>query len=158
MARWPAITAFLLAIPAVAPFSQVRAQQASATTVKDEIRAFDQGWGDAEYTHDRKKLEQILDEGYVATFENGKTYDKSAFIDIVMGYKFPSPFNLVYDSIHIYGDTAITVSRFGFGDALGTKVTAVYIRRDGQWRVIAEQMTALAPPRPAPTPTTPAQN
>jgi len=147
MIRAWVVSAALLAGIALLPVFQTRAQQAEPSA-EDQIRAFDQRWGDAEVGHDRKTLERILDESFVATFEDGTTYERSAFIDLIMGYKFPSSFKLAYDFIHVHGDTAIVVARFGFDDKLGTKVTSVYIKRNGEWRVIAEQMTSLAPSKP----------
>jgi uncharacterized protein DUF4440 len=153
--RARAASAALLAVLALLPALQAQAQQPEPSA-EDQIRAFDQQWGDAEVGHDRKTLERILDEGFVATFNDGTTFEKATFIDFVMRYKFPSSFKVAYEFIRVHGDTAITVCRFGFSDPLRTKVTSVYLRRNGEWRVIAEQMTELAPSKPVAAPS-PAQ-
>jgi hypothetical protein len=43
----------------------------------------------------------------------------------------------------VHEDTAIVVDRFGTEPEV--KCTWVAVRREGRWRVIAEQMTAIAP-------------
>ena len=43
----------------------------------------------------------------------------------------------------MHEDTAIVVDRFGTEPEV--KCTWVAVRREGRWRVIAEQMTAIAP-------------
>jgi ketosteroid isomerase-like protein len=154
------ISLAVLPILAAWPCNQLRALQTDASTAastsdEDQIRAFDQRWCDAEFAHNRKALEQILADGFVATFEDGETFEKAAFIDLIMKYNFRSSFNTVHDIIRVHGDTAIVVARFGFGDTLRTKVTAVVMKQNGQWRAVAEQMTGLSapPPAAAPTPT-----
>jgi hypothetical protein len=150
MIRACAASAAIIASLALFGVSQARAQQ-TELNAEDQIRAFDKLWCDAEATHDRKALERMLDEGFVATFESGETFEKTAFIDQIMKYKFPGPFNLVHDVVRVYGDTAVAVSRFGYGDNLGTKLTSVYVKRNGRWRAVAEQMTGMPAPVPAAT-------
>ncbi len=132
------VSTLLLTILAVSPAT--RAQQANAPSAEDQIRALDKEWANAEVAKDRIALERILDEGFVVTFSSGKTFDRGEFIDLILKVNMP-PFNIVHDTIRINGDTAIIVDRFG--DNLDTKCTWVAVKRNGQWRVIAEQMTKI---------------
>ncbi len=147
MAGTCVVVTVLLAILAVSPAA--RAQQANVPSAEDQIRAFDKEWADAEVAKDRTALEHILDEGFLVTFSNGKTLDRGEFIDLIVKANMP-PFNIVHDTIRVYGDTAIIVDRFG--DNLDTKCTWVAVMRNGEWRAIAEQMTRIKtdPSSPAP--------
>lgn len=133
---------------------QARALQPVAPTAhpssdEDQIRLFALRWGAAEVARDRKTLEHILDDSFLATFGDGHTFEKADFIDLIMKMNLP-PMRLAHDFIRIHGNTAIIVTRFGFGDTLGTKCTWVAIRRNGEWRAIAEHMSEIEQPKPVP--------
>ena len=133
---WLAI-ATTLALGACAGTQITQPAQSSA---EQELHALDLAWCNAEVAHDRKALEQILDEGFVVTLRSGKTLDRAEFIDFIVGRQIP-PFEAVHDVIHVFGDTAIVVDRFGTG--LATKATWVAIRREGRWRVVAEALAKI---------------
>jgi len=119
------------------------ADQVAAPTAEAQVLALDQEWIDAEVNHDRKTLERILDDQFVVIGPSGKTRDKAAFIESILSQPI-APFKVTHDVVRIYGDTAIVVDRFGAEPEI--KCTWVAIRREGQWRVIAEQMTAISLP------------
>jgi ketosteroid isomerase-like protein len=145
---WAAAAA-LFATITIVPVIHSQATQANPATPEDEIRAFSKEWADAEVARDRKTLERILDDGFVATFSSGKTLEKAAFIQLIATIMMP-PFNIVHDVIHVNGDTAIVVDRFGAN--LDTKCTWVAVKRNGEWRAIAEQMTRVPPTAPVASP------
>jgi hypothetical protein len=120
-----------------------RADQAAAPTAEEQVLALDQEWIDAEVNHDRKTLERILDHQFVVIGPSGKTSGKAAFIESILSRPI-APFKVTHDVVRIHGDTAIVVDRFGAEPEI--KCTWVAIRREGKWRVIAEQMTAISPP------------
>jgi ketosteroid isomerase-like protein len=144
-----ATAAALFAVIWISPGIQAQASQANPTTPEDQIRAFSKEWADAEAARDRKTLEHILDDGFVVTFSSGKTLEKAAFIQLIATIMMP-PFNIVHDFIYVDGDTAIVVDRFGAN--LDTKCTWVAVKRNGEWRAIAEQMTRIPPTPPVATP------
>jgi ketosteroid isomerase-like protein len=146
--RWAAAAALFAGITIV-PGIHAQALQANPTTPEDQIRAFGKEWADAEVARDRKALERIIDDGFVVTFSSGKTIGKAAFIQLNATIMMP-PSNIVHDVIHVDGDTAIVVDRFGAN--LDTKCTWVAVKRNGEWRAIAEQMTRIPPTPPVATP------
>lgn len=117
------------------------------TTAERELRTLDKAWAHAETTHDKAALEQLLDTGFVATWASGKTVDRTAFIETVMRIAFDSSTTSVIDAVHVHGNVGVVLERFGM-TSLDTKVTWVAIKSGGSWRVIAEQMTKLTPPKP----------
>jgi class 3 adenylate cyclase len=144
-----AIAAALLAIMAIAACAGKRVDQAAANsatdpaTANEELMALDREWVEAEVKHNRQVLERVLDDGFVATFTSGTTYDKPAYIAAVVNAPI-TPFEVIHDLVRVHGDTAVVIDRIG--TAPGTKVVWVAIRREGRWRVIAEQFIAIAPP------------
>jgi hypothetical protein len=119
------------------------ADQAATPTAEEQVLALDQEWIDAEVNHDRGTLERILDDQFVVIGPSGKTRGKAAFIESILSRTI-APFKVNHDVVRIYRDTAIVVDRFGAEPEI--KCTWVAIRREGHWRVIAEQMTAISPP------------
>jgi len=104
-----------------------------------ELRALDDAWIEAEIGRDRAALERILHEDFLATFGSGRTVDRDGFIEMVMSNDIP-PFTVTLDYFRVFGDTAVVVERNGNGK---TKYTWVAIKRDGQWRVIAETFNRI---------------
>ena len=147
MIRALAIAVVLVASTALAACAGKRVDEPSAaaaatpTSANEELMALDREWVEAEVKHDRKVLERILDDGFVATFTSGTTYDKPAYIAAVVGAPI-TPFEVIHDLVRVHGDTAVVIDRVG--TAPGTKVVWIAIRREGRWRVIAEQFIAIA--------------
>lgn len=108
-----------------------------APSAEAELIALGQAWIDAEVGHDRKALEQILDEQFLATFQSGKTIDRKSFIDFIMNVEI-SPFQVVHDVIRVHGDTALVIDLSEDGKS---KYTWIAVKRDGQWQVISETFT-----------------
>lgn len=131
LARW--VTRLVLLVTVLL----VRGAAASA---EEQLLALDRAWVEAEVKHDRKALERILDEKLVVTYGSGKTTGRAEFIAEILSEPI-APYEVVHDLVRVFGDTAIVVDRFGPG--LKTKVTWVAIRRNGQWRVIAETFSSV---------------
>jgi ketosteroid isomerase-like protein len=125
--------------------------KASATSDEDQILALNREWGDAEVRHDEAILQRILDDRFVCTWHSGKTVDKAGFIVAVLRGSFISQ-TLSDEITFIHGDTAVsvgtdTVKGFAPDGAEETNVlrfTATFIKRDGQWRAVAEHIGGLA--------------
>ncbi len=101
---------------------------------QSELVALDDAWIDAEVRHDSAALEKILDDGFLATFASGKTLDRTAFLAWITQAQI-APFSVVHDEIRVHGDTAVVVDSTADGE---NKFVWIAIKRDRQWRVIAE--------------------
>ena len=111
-----------------------------------ELRALDRAWAAAELGHDKLALDQILADGFVVTVASGKTVEKAAFIETVMRLTMDSSTKSVIDIIRVHDKVGVVVERFGA--TLDTKVTWVAMKTGSQWRIISEQMTRIAAPKP----------
>jgi hypothetical protein len=112
-------------------------------------------WAAAEDKHDASTLRRILDDKFVARFGAKKPYDKEAFIkQEVSGDVDPTQSQTLTDeTVTIDHDTAVVV---GTDTARGTesgaaytvvyRYTVTYIRRDGQWRALAEHLVEVPKP------------
>jgi hypothetical protein len=127
-------------------------QTASQTDVRQEVLNLEKEWAVAEDTHDETALRRILDERFVGTFNSGKTYDKEAFIKAILAAHVDptSPQSLSYEAVIIDGDTAVVVgtdTRHGTKDGAPytavAKYTVTYLRRNGRWVALAEQLANL---------------
>jgi hypothetical protein len=79
------------------------------------------------------------------------TVGKAAFIEGIRKSTFTS-MNTMYDRIQINGDTAIVIGSFTVRLASGvdtqpSRYTVTYVKRQGAWRAIAEQIGSMAAPK-----------
>lgn len=119
----------------------------------DEVMAVVAKWADAVRDCDLKTLGSIFDEDAIITTYDGKTRGKTEELEAFKPdpkVKFSSVTN---DDVRlrVYGDvtvvTALTKMKLissGKESVFGLLYTAVFVRRDGKWRIVALQ-TARAP-------------
>lgn len=138
-----------LAIAAPVASGQTPAAKVSPSPDEKQLIALNQQWSDAEVKHDEATLQRILDDSFVFTDDDGKTTDKAGFIKEILQSHMTSQ-AAADDVVHTYGDTAVLVGtttvRFVSGgkeQALSFRYTVVYLKRNGQWRAIAEQLGRL---------------
>ena len=104
-------------------------------------------------TRDRAVLDRILAEDFVAVRGNGMSQSKAALIDAAT-----SPIrdirSVSWDNvqIHVRGDTAIVTGRsYLEGTSEGRDISNanqyadVYVRRGGEWKIIAARITRTSP-------------
>ena len=101
---------------------------------RDRLITLERQWIEAEIDKDRAALERVLHPRFVSTFQSGATVDRAAYIDIILSMDLP-PFTVSGHQIELHGDTAVVVDTLDGGD---TKFTWVGIKRDDEWRVIAQ--------------------
>lgn len=130
----------------LAGFLAVFAQAASAAEVgrtpREEVIALGDAWVLAEVAQDRVALQQIFDPAFLSTFVSGRTVDRAAYIDYIMGAKI-EPFRVVHDVVRVHADTALVID---LSESGGTKFTWIAIKRDGRWRVISQTFSKVTPP------------
>jgi hypothetical protein len=143
------------AVPAVlfitlALMPGVRSQPLSAD--EEQLVAIGKQWSDAEVKHDESVLNRVLDDDFVMVSGSGKiTVGKAAFIEGIRKSTFTS-MNTMYDRILINGDTAIVIGSFTVRLASGldtqpSRYTVTYLKRQGAWRAIAEQIGSITAPK-----------
>lgn len=112
---------------------------------EQQVLKLHQKWAEAELKHDAAALARILDDEFVASYASGKAMDKATFIAQAMKFSMASQ-TVSPDVVHIYGDTAtiagttIIRSLNGAGPARSCRYTKVYLKRDGHWFGITEEL------------------
>ena len=110
---------------------------------ESELIALGKAWIDAEVSHDKAALERILDERFVVTYSSGKTLDRAAFVERIMNAEV-KPFEVVNEVVNVHGDVGLVIDTTADHTV---KFTWVAVRKEGQWRVISETFSRIAPPK-----------
>jgi ketosteroid isomerase-like protein len=121
--------------------------------IEEELITLDKEWNDAEVRGDIVTLERILADELISTWLDGSVETKAKVLE-----SFKSG-NVIFESmtcndyvVRVYGDMAVmnhSATMKGqhndqdFHITYGT--THVWARRGGQWQVIANQLTHIAP-------------
>ena len=142
------------AIVLVVAFSSVQTQAevsaVPALTDEQQVIATETAWVQAEVQRDAAVLERVLDDRFLVNSSTGELSDKAAVIAEVLGWKMVSQ-TITDRTVLVDGDTAIVFGTANFrfavegkdDEASAGRYTTTYIKRDGQWRALALQMTAL---------------
>jgi len=148
-----AVITFLLAISAFLAAQQAAGHIDTSPTATDEIKALEMKLADLIVRGDWDEYASHIAPDYLHTRDNGHIEGKdqvmAALRDvnrkiIVMEME---PSDAV---IHIYGDTAIANAEFttrvrdsGQVKSRRIRLTDVFVKRDGQWSLVAEQETLI---------------
>jgi len=142
------------AIVLVVALASVRAVASAptiaASTDEQQVVATESEWVQAEIHRDAAVLERVLHDRFLVNSSTGKLSDKAAVIAEVLGWKMVSQ-TITDRTVLVDGDTAIVFGTANFRFAVdgqddevsAGRYTTTYIKRDGQWRALALQMTAL---------------
>jgi ketosteroid isomerase-like protein len=118
-------------------------------TSEREVLDLERAWVNAEIDRDEAALRAILDDQFVCTFGSGRLLDKEAFIRAIIGDGSNSMLShdLTERTFVLDGDTAVVVdtdtvrgTNKGASYTNVLRATAVYVRREGSWRVLAEHL------------------
>jgi ketosteroid isomerase-like protein len=128
------------------------AQRNTLTEVEQAVREMERMYRDAVMQQDVAAVGRILADDFIATSSRGEIRDKAKEIDDIR----PSPdfkmeaFNLDDIRVRVFSDTAIVTGRstlqVAFKGQSSTSVfryTRVYVKRDGRWQAVAQQLTRL---------------
>jgi ketosteroid isomerase-like protein len=122
-------------------------------SAKGAIAAIEQRRIDALLAGDVAALDAIIDEHCSHVESNGAARSKADFLADVARREFSFDlFEIEHNDIRVFGDTAVVAGRYRNvarikGEALPLKHARhlrVYLRRDGVWRLVAHQATAIA--------------
>jgi ketosteroid isomerase-like protein len=124
----------------------------SNSSVIDEVIRVEKRWVQAHRDLDLATLEEILAEDYVQIRADGSVIGKAEALQSYGSGKRKWDYADSDDyRISVYGDVAILLGRWiGRGENDGqrfdytARFMAIYFRRDGIWRLVADQATALS--------------
>jgi ketosteroid isomerase-like protein len=135
-------------LPALSVFTQSKAEREVSDTVKQ--------WASSIVSRDMDALGKILADDIVITDYNGKVRGKTEELEILK----PSPDVKTISvenedvKIKVHGKTAVVTARtimvFNIGGrdtAMSMRYTAVFVKRDRRWQIVALQTARLPPPR-----------
>jgi hypothetical protein len=110
------------------------------------IRQLDRAWLIEPYrTHDMSAYDTIVDPEFVITHSNGRTLGKAEKRADILGSEIVpagSPFAIASSTVRVFGDVAISTGTIT--ESLSdVHFTNSYVRRNGQWRVIASHLTRV---------------
>lgn len=107
---------------------------------QQELISLSDEWIAAEVGHDKRALERILDERFLATFaSSGKTIDRSAYIEWIMQSKI-EPFQVLNEVVNIHGDAALVIAT---STNRTIKFTWVAVRKGERWQVVSETFSRI---------------
>jgi hypothetical protein len=129
---------------------QAEVPAAPALTDEQQVIATETEWVQAEVHRDAAVLDRVLDDRFMVNSSTGKLSDKTTVIADVLSWKMTSQ-TITDRTVVVDDDTAIVYGTANFRFAVEGKddevwagrYTTAYIKRDGRWRALALQMTAL---------------
>lgn len=117
------------------------------------VREMERVYRDAVMRQDVAAIGRILADDFVATSSRGEIRNKAKEIDDIR----PSPdfkmeaFNLDDINIRLFGDIAVVTGRStlevafkGLSSTSVFRYTRVYVKRNGRWQAVAQQLTRMA--------------
>lgn len=132
------------------------ASASSASAVEQELLKLERAWLDAYQKHDVAAMERIEADDFSITHSNGQVITKAQEI---ANLKKAGPgessmtFSTEETKVRLFGDTAILngiVVMKGNNSTQRSRYTDVYVKRNGQWQVVASHLSQIpAPAAPA---------
>ena len=124
---------------------------ASQAAAEKTVLQFEQDWTAALAKHDLNFLERAEAEEYTYTDPAGRTSHKDDDLARAqMGDMQIDSFSIKDEKVQMYGDTAVITGQTDIkGAERGTNITGSYrwtdlfVRRNGDWQVVASQATAI---------------
>jgi ketosteroid isomerase-like protein len=142
-----------LAVALVAPAgTQETAASSAHTRIEKEVLKVEQERDQALQKLDMPTLDRLQADGLVVVTTKGQVLDKDRYMEELRsgGLKF---LTLEVDDrrYHVYGDTVIVTGRassvleyHGNINRTPRRFTSVYVKEQGQWRLVAHQATLIA--------------
>ena len=148
-----------LAVTFIALFgarAQADGPPAPALTDEQQVIATETEWVQAEIHRDASVLDRVLDDRFLFNSKKGPPRNKASVIADTLRWNMLSQ-TITDRTVLVDGDTAVVFGTANFrfavegkdDDVSSGRYTTAYIRRDGRWRALALQMTALGTAAPA---------
>lgn len=150
MSRAGVCAAIMVVVALFSVRTQADGPAVPVLTDEQQVIATESDWVQAEVHRDAAVLERVLDDRFLVNSSTGELSDKAAVIAEVLGWKMISQ-TITDRTVVVDGNTAIVFGTANFRFAVDGKddevsagrYTTTYIKRDGRWRALALQMTAL---------------
>ena len=122
------------------------------TTINSEqsLKAAEEQLAGAFKNRDREALGKMLDEQFIFTDDNGQAINKAQYIDAVLKIIQVDSFTLDEMTVRVFGDTGVVAGRWsgkltvqGKTSDSAVRYTDTFVKRLGQWRVVASQITRI---------------
>src|SRR5262252_3730109 len=122
------------------------------TTINSEqsLKAAEEQLAGALNNRDREALGKMLDEQFICTDYNGQAINKAQYIDAVLKIIRVDSFTLDEMTVRVFGDTGVVAGRWsgkmtveGKTSDFAVRFTDTFVKRLGQWRVVASQITRI---------------
>jgi len=123
-----------------------------STSINSEasLKAAEQLLADAFKNRDREALGRMLEEQFIFTDDNGQAVNKAQYIEAVLNIIQVESYTLDEMTVQVFGDTGVVAGRWtgkltvqGKTSAAAVRYTDTFVRRLGQWRVVASQITRI---------------
>jgi hypothetical protein len=149
---WRSIVLLVCGLLCAAPAAAQGVKSDQQTLIDLERR-----WNMAFHTGDVKFIESILDDDFIATYEDGVRADKKKELAQAASFNQQIDASSMDDfTIRIYGNTAVVWFTLriigpiqGKPVELTLRYTDVWVLRDGKWKCVSSQSTRFAPKQTA---------
>jgi len=139
-----------VAATAVVSMMLLSTMSAQSTSERD-VLALQKEYESAIERRDASVHERLFADDYTYTPGNGAFMDRASHMAFTRsGAVAVGSFQSTDQKVRVYGDTAIVTGRWVVKGARGGKpldnqirYIAVYVRRGGQWQIVAEQRTGI---------------
>jgi ketosteroid isomerase-like protein len=126
----------------------------------EEVKKAAGALGQAVSRRDEATLKRLLADDYIFTHSTGDVEDKAQRIARIMENKLPTIESSSRDDVkyRVYGDTVVITSRTsqkselnGISRGIQLRGIVVWVKQQGQWRLVAQQSTRIQSQRTATT-------
>jgi uncharacterized protein YdeI (BOF family) len=115
-----------------------RTRQVRASA-EQSLKAAEHQWMEAFKNRDKESLNRILDDQFIFTDAEGQVSNKAQYIDAAIRVIKIESYSMDDMTVRVVGDTGVVAGRWT------GKITDTFVRRLGQWRVVASQDTEMPP-------------
>jgi hypothetical protein len=120
----------------------------SSGKAEEEIMKLEDQWVKTRATKDPTTTKSLLSEDFLGSNPDGMAQTKQQFIDSVVAGNFAAG-NPEYAErkVRIYGETAVSTGLVTGAGQSGTdkiRFMRVFVKRNGQWQIVATQATRVA--------------
>lgn len=129
-----------------------QAQTARPTTAEEEVRKLEREWLDAYEQNNPEAMDRIVADDFTITFPSGAIQTKPQLMAMVKAPRRPAQPRMRFSTEDVqsrtYGDTVILIGRViteyerdGKTVKEQSRYTDTYVRRKGQWQVVASHLS-----------------
>ena len=125
---------------------------AQTGTAEQELMNLERQWKDSVVKRDIGALQRLYADDYISVDSEGAVWNKAEDIEIDTSGQFRlESYRLEDMKVRLYGDTAVVTGRGAFTGSIDAhnksssqfRFSDVFVKRNGQWRCVSNQFTAL---------------